>query len=195
MICTSQFKHKKNSKRNKDRFHWALKRFCFVFKVSRNRPPSVDVDVDHGYCGRGGRGVVTRTALSVSGKTNAGVAVSAAQSADVVACEGGGGGFAGSVCLLPGSPLSARFRIRIFSSPVFSNVLSKQRQLLRFAAVSSQISVLMSRAFMSRSQISLYLSWGCAWGLLPKASWSLKMSLGIWPSSSAVRIVWVLCIL
>lgn len=32
---------------------------------------------------------MTRTALSVSGKTNAGVAVSAAQSADVVACEGG----------------------------------------------------------------------------------------------------------
>ena len=107
MICTSQFKHKKNSKTNKDRFLWALKRFCFVFKVSRNRPPSVDVD--HGYCGRGGRGVVTRTALSVSGKTNAGVAVPAAQSADVVACEGGGGGLPGlcAFCLallfLPGS--------------------------------------------------------------------------------------------
>ena len=35
---------------------------------------------------------MTRTALSVSGKTNAGVVVSAAQSADVVACEGEGGG-------------------------------------------------------------------------------------------------------
>ena len=53
---------------------------------------------------------MTRTALSVSGKTNAGVAVSAAQSADVVACEGeGGGGLPGlcAFCLallfLPGS--------------------------------------------------------------------------------------------
>ena len=40
------------------------------------------------------------------------------------------------------------------------NVFSKQRQLLRFAAVSSQISILMSRALMLRLQTSLYLSWG-----------------------------------
>ena len=42
---------------------------------------------------------MTRTALSVSGKTNAGVAVSAAQSADVVACEGEGGGGVCQVCV------------------------------------------------------------------------------------------------
>ena len=34
------------------------------------------------------------------------------------------------------------------------NFLSKQRQLLRFAAVSSQISILISRAFMLRWQTS-----------------------------------------
>ena len=37
-----------------------------------------------------------------------------------------------------------------------SNFLSKQRQLLRFSAVSSQISILISRAFMLRWQTSLY---------------------------------------
>ena len=41
-----------------------------------------------------------------------------------------------------------------------SNFLSKQRQLLRFAAVSSQIYILISRAFMLRWQTSLYISWG-----------------------------------
>ena len=41
-----------------------------------------------------------------------------------------------------------------------SNFLSKQRQLLRFAVVSSQISILISRAFMLRWQTSLYISWG-----------------------------------
>ena len=36
------------------------------------------VDVDHGYCTLPDRGVATRTALSVAGKTNARVAVSVA---------------------------------------------------------------------------------------------------------------------
>ena len=88
----------------------------------------------------------------MAGKTSAaGVAVSAAQSAvEVDRGEGGGGGWVSvSVCLSLGSTLP--FQVQGYSpSPVFSSFFSKQSQLMQFAALSSQISVLISRPFMSR---------------------------------------------
>ena len=99
-----------------------------------------------------------------------------------------------SVCLPPGSPLSAKFRI--FSSPVFSSFLSKQRRLLRFATVSSQISVLMSRALMWRLQTYLYLSWGDLAVFCPKQAddrgypWkSNRLPYGAHGQASAVYVV------
>ena len=85
----------------------------------------------------------------MAGKTSAaGVAVSAAQSA-VEVDRGGGGGVSVSVCLSLGSTLP--FQVQGYSpSPVFSSFFSKQSQLMQFAALSSQISVLISRPFMSR---------------------------------------------
>ena len=84
----------------------------------------------------------------MAGKTSAaGVAVSAAQSA--VEVDRGGGGVSVSVCLSLGSTLP--FQVQGYSpSPVFSSFISKQSQLMQFAALSSQISVLISRPFMSR---------------------------------------------
>ena len=55
-------------------------------------------------------------------------------------------------------PLLSSARSRILASLFFSCILSKQGQLLRLVAVSSQLSVLMSRGFMSRLQTSLYHS-------------------------------------
>ena len=77
-----------------------LNLLCYVIC---SRPPQVDVH--HGNCTLPDRGVATGAASSVAGKTNAGVAVSVAQSADV--CPGGGGGIHVfvSLCLSPGSPL------------------------------------------------------------------------------------------
>ena len=89
-----------------------------------------------------------------------------------------------SVCLPPGSPLSAKFRI--FSSPVFSSFLSKQRRLLR----------LMSRALMSRLQTYLYLSWGDLVVFCPKQfddrryPWgSDRLPYGAHGQASAVYVV------
>ena len=85
----------------------------------------------------------------MAGKTSAaGVAVSAAQSA-VEVDLGGGGRVSVSVCLSLGSTLP--FQVQGYSpSPVFSSFFSEQSQLMQFAALSSQISVLISRPFMSR---------------------------------------------
>ena len=89
-----------------------------------------------------------------------------------------------SVCLPPGSPLSVKFRI--FSSPVFSSFLSKQRRLLR----------LMSRALMSRLQTYLYLSWGDLVVFCPKQfddrryPWgSDRLPYGAHGQASAVYVV------
>ena len=113
---------------------------------------------------------------------------------------GGGEGVSVSLCLPPGSPLSPRFGI--FSSPVFSSILDKQRQLLRFATVSSQISVLMSRALMWRLQTYLYLSWGdLAVFCLKQADdrrypWgSNRLPYGAHGQASAVYVVWAACTL
>ena len=140
-----------------------LNLLCYVIC---SRPPQVDVH--HGNCTLPDRGVATGAASSVAGKTNAGVAVSVAQSADV--CPGGGGGdpcvcvavpFAWLSSPLPGSR----------SSPRLSSAISWACSALRCVAVFSQISVLIFRAFMSRLQTSLYLCWGRPWSFLPKASW------------------------
>ena len=111
---------------------------------------------------------------------------------------GGGGGVSVSLCLPPGSPLSPRFGI--FSSPVFSSFLDKQRQLLRFATVSSQISVLMSGALMWRLQTYLYLSWGDLAVFCPKQAddrrypWkSNRLPYGSHGQASAVYVVWAAC--
>lgn len=80
---------------------------------SGSRPPSVDIH--HGYCALGVHGVATRAAASVAGKTNAGVAVSTAQSADVVSHGG---------CQCPCTfhlTLLSSARFRILASPVFSS--------------------------------------------------------------------------
>ena len=111
--------------------------------------------VDYGYCAIRVCSPAARTAWSVAGKTNAEVAVPAAQRVDVDGCgEVGGCLCVHALCLAPLS--SARFRI--LSSPALSCFLSKQSQLMRFAAVSSHISVLLSRAFMMCLQMSLYRS-------------------------------------
>ena len=97
-----------------------LNLLCYVIC---SRPPQVDVH--HGNCTLPDRGVATGAASSVAGKTNAGVAVSVAQSADV--CPGGGGV---SMCLCRCAfrlALLSSARFKIFSSPVFSNFLSMQR--------------------------------------------------------------------
>ena len=116
---------------------------------------------------------------------------------------GGGGGEGGvsvSLGLPPGSPLSPG--LGIFSSPVFSSILDKQRQLLRFATVSSQISVLMSRALMWRLQTYLYLSWGDLAVFCPKQAddrrypWgSNRLPYGAHGQASAVYVVWAACTL
>ena len=113
---------------------------------------------------------------------------------------GGGGGVSVSLCLPPGSSFSPRFGI--FSSPVFSSILDKQRQLLRFATVSSQISVLMSRALMWRLQTYLYISWGDLAVFCPKQAddrkypWkSNRLPYGAHGQASAVYVVWAACIL
>ena len=66
--------------------------------------------------------------------------------------------------------------VRIFSSPDFNCLRRTLRNLLR------------SRVFMSRLQTSLKRSWGRPTVLLPQASSSLRMSLGIWLSS--IRRTW-----
>ena len=58
----------------------------------------------------------------------------------------------------------------IFSSPSFSCLWRRQRQLLRSAAMSSQLSGSISKAFISRLHTSLYLSCGRPRGRLPTAS-------------------------
>ena len=110
---------------------------------------------------------------------------------------GRGRGVSVSLRLLPGSPLSPRFGI--FSSPVFSSFLDKQTQLLRFATVSSQISVLMSRALMWRLQTYLY-SWGDLAVFCPKQAddrrypWkSNRLPYGSHGQASAVYVVWAAC--
>ena len=68
--------------------------------------------------------------------------------------------------------------VRIFSSPDFICLRRALRHLLWSAAASSQLSVLISRAFMSRLQTSLKRGWGAANSSLARGKFAVEDVLG-----------------
>ena len=136
-----------------------------------SRPPSVEVD--HGNCALSlsVRSAFLQTMPPVAYEANAEMAVLVARGADVSRC----GGVSCCFLLSPGTFFDGFVGDLLFTS--FRCLWRRQRQLLRSAGMSSQLSGSISKAFISRLHTSLYLSCGRPRGRSP-----LRMSLGILPS-------------